>query len=73
MVRLVASTELKGLRPTGQCGATRGDREQKLNLTYCENFHFKERIMQNDLMKVITFKTVSQLRIQLWCLDSVSF
>ena len=36
MVRLVASTELKRLRPTGQCGATRGDREQKLNLTYCD-------------------------------------
>ena len=36
MVRLVASTELKRLWPTGGCGATRGDREQKLNLTYCD-------------------------------------
>ena len=38
MVRLVASTELKRLRPTWRCGATRGDREQKLNLTYCDEF-----------------------------------
>ena len=38
MVRLVASTELKRLRPTGRCGATRGDREKKLNLTYCDEF-----------------------------------
>ena len=30
MVRLVASTELKRLRPTGRCGATRGDREKKI-------------------------------------------
>ena len=36
MVRLGASTELKLLRPTGRCGATRGDREKKLNLTYCD-------------------------------------
>ena len=38
MVRLVASTDLKRLRPTGRCGATRGDTEQKLNLTYCDEF-----------------------------------
>ena len=72
-VRLVASTELERLRLTGRCGATRGDREQKLNLTYCViNFPFNAPIMQNYPMKVITFKTVSPLRIQLWCLHSVS-
>ena len=38
MVMLGASTELKRLRPTGRCGAARGDREQKLNLTYCDEF-----------------------------------
>ena len=38
MVRMVASTELKRLRPTGRCGATRGDKERKLNLTYCDEF-----------------------------------
>ena len=32
MVKLVASTELKRLRPTGRCGATRGDRGQKLSI-----------------------------------------
>ena len=38
MVRLVASTELKRLRPTGQCGATRRERNQKLDLTDCDEF-----------------------------------
>ena len=38
MVRLVASTELKQLQPTGQCDATRGERNQKLDLTSCDEF-----------------------------------
>ena len=37
MVRLVASTEVKRLRPTGRCGATR-ERNQKLDLTDCDEF-----------------------------------
>ena len=60
MVRLVASTELKRLRPTGRCGATRGERNKKTVM----NFHFIERIMQNYPRKVITFKTFSPLCIQ---------
>ena len=36
MVRLVASTKLKRLQPTGRCGATRRERNQKLDLTDCD-------------------------------------
>ena len=49
--KVVASTELKRLRPTGRCGATRGERNKKL-------WKFS---LQNYPRKVITFKTFSPL------------